>query len=434
MTYNELPFPMKKEDVMSKSLFKTLTVCAAATLLLVGLVNTGAVKAEEPIKMGFVSIFSGRVAMLGEEGSKGAILAAEQINARGGVLGRKIEIITRDSGGKIEEAVRIARDFVVRDKVDFLIDGSSSRESFAVKEVSRDLKKLTMITASETTSNTADPKIWTPYSFRTARVAIHDSIVGGFFAGKVAKELGLKKWYSISPDYAYGHDNTDLFFEYTKKHYPELQVIGQQWPKIFEPDYTAHITKIMKDKPDACYSCLWGGDLTAFLEQASLYGLFSRIKFFGINIADPLVLGALKKGVPAGMYTGSRYNPTMPDTPENRAMGEAFKKRFGTYPSNWSWQAYTAVLFLEAGVKKAGTTDNEKVMKALEDLEINAPCAQPPRKTVVMRGRDHQLIYYTIGWAKTISKEPYVTDRTYMPWDEILAQETEYYKSKGWLK
>ena len=85
-------------------------------------------------------------------------------------------------------------------------------------------------------------------------------------------------------------------------------------------------------------------------------------------------------------------------------------------------------------MKKAGTTDNEKVMKALEDLEINAPCAQPPRKTVVMRGRDHQLIYYTIGWAKTISKEPYVTDRTYMPWDEILAQETEYYKSQGWLK
>ena len=411
-------------------------LCAAimAVCFLSLTVNIGTVKAAELIKFGFVSIFSGRVAMLGEEGSKGAILAAEQINSKGGVIERNIEVITRDSGGKIEEAVRIARDFVVRDKVDFIMDGSSSRESFAVKEVSRDLKKLTMITASETTSNTADPKIWTPYSFRTARVAIHDSIVGGFFAGKLCKELGLKKWYSVSPDYAYGHDNTNLFFEYTKKHYPELEVIGQQWPKIFTPDYTAHITKIMKDKPDATYSCLWGGDITAFLEQAGLYGLFSRVKFFGINIADPLVLGALKKGVPSGMYTGGRYNVAIPDTAANRAMGEAFKKRFGTYPSNWSWQAYTAVLFLEAAIKKAGTTDNEKVMKALEDLEIEAPCAQPPRKTVVMRGKDHQLIYYTIGWAETTSDPPFVKNTVFMPWENILAEETAYYKKQGWLK
>ena len=120
-----------------------LGVCAAiiAVCFLSVSVNIGAAKAAEPIKIGFVSIFSGRVAMLGEEGSKGAILAAEQINSKGGVIGRKFEVITRDSGGKIEEAVRIARDFVVRDKVDFLMDGSSSRESFAVKEVSRDLKK-----------------------------------------------------------------------------------------------------------------------------------------------------------------------------------------------------------------------------------------------------------------------------------------------------
>jgi len=419
---------------MIKQSWKVCSVFFLLSLLVMGGTGISILKAEEPIKMGFVSIFSGRVAMLGEEGSKGSILAAEEINAKGGVLGRKIEVITRDSGGKIEEAVRIARDFVVRDKVDFLIDGSSSRESFAVKEVSRELKKLTMITASETTSNTADPKIFTPYSFRTARVAIHDSIVGGYYAGKKAKELNLKTWYSISPDYAYGHDNTDLFFEYTKKHDPDIQIMGQQWPKIFEPDYTAHITKIMKDKPDAVYSCLWGGDLTAFLEQASLYGLFQRVKFFGINIADPLVLGALKKGVPAGMYTGSRYNPTMPDTEANKAFGEAFKKRFGTYPSNWSWQGYIAVLYLEAAMKKAGTTDNEKVMKALEGIEIEAPCAQPPRKTIVMRARDHQSIYYTIGWAETISDPPYVTGRTYMPWEEILKEETEYYKSQGWLK
>ena len=148
------------------------------------MIFSGPVYAAEPIKIGFVSIMSGRVAMLGEEGSKGAQLAIDEINAKGGVIGRKFKLLTRDSTGKIEEAVRIARDYVVRDKVDFIMDGSSSRESFAVKEVSRDLKKLTMITASETTANTADPKIRTPYSFRTARVAIHDCISRGVFRGQ----------------------------------------------------------------------------------------------------------------------------------------------------------------------------------------------------------------------------------------------------------
>ncbi|MEM4406279.1 MAG: ABC transporter substrate-binding protein [Candidatus Methanomethylicaceae archaeon] len=391
-------------------------------------------QAKEPIRIGFVSIFSGRVAMLGEEGSKGVFLAAEEINSKGGLLGRKIEVITRDSGGKIEEAVRIAREFVVREKVDFLLDGSSSRESFAVKEVSRDLKKLTMVTASETTSHTADPTIYTPYTFRTARVAIHDAIVGGYFAAKVCKEKNLRKWYSISPDYEYGHDNTELFFRYTRRYYPDMEVVGQVWPKLFEPDYTAHITKILKDKPDAVYSALWAGDLASFLEQASLYGLFEKLKFFGINIADPLVITALKKGVPAGMYTGNRYNPVVPDTQENKSFAERYKARFGTYPSNWSWQAYTAILALEEAVKRCGTTDNEKVIKELEDLEIPAPCAQPPRKSVVMRGRDHQLIYYTIGWAETISQPPYVKNVSYMSWEEILKLEEEYYKEKGWLK
>jgi branched-chain amino acid transport system substrate-binding protein len=93
---------------------------------------SGPVSAADPIKIGFVSIMSGRVAMLGEEGSKGAQLAIDEVNARGGVIGRTFQLLTRDSAGKIEEAVRIARDYVVRDKVDFIMDGSSSRESFAV--------------------------------------------------------------------------------------------------------------------------------------------------------------------------------------------------------------------------------------------------------------------------------------------------------------
>lgn len=398
--------------------------------LILGIGNVYA--AKPPIKIGFISIFSGRVAMLGETGKQGVQLAIDEINAKGGVLGRKLELISRDTGGKPEEAVRIAKSFFTTEKVAALIDGSSSHEAFAVLEVARTLKKLVIATATETTEYTANPKVRSRYAFRCARQGVHDGIVAGYFAAKISKKLGLKKWYSISPDYAYGHDNTNTFFTYLKQNDPDIQIIGQQWPKLFQPDYTAFITKTMQDKPQACYSSLWGGDLTSFLDQANMYGLFSRVKFFSENIADPLVLKGLKGGVPAGMYTSNRYNPTMPDTPANHAFAKRFEKKYGVLPSNWSWQGYTAVLFLSAAMKKAGTTNTEKVIDALEGLSVKAPCAQPPHTTVTMRKKDHQIIYYTIGWAETTSKPPYVTDRTYVPWKTILKEEAAYYKAKGW--
>ena len=97
----------------------------------------------EPLTIGFVSIFSGRVAALGETGFRGLELALDEINDKGGLLGRPVRALKQDSAGKIEDAVRIARDFITRDRVDLIMDHSSSREAFAVREVSRDLKKVT---------------------------------------------------------------------------------------------------------------------------------------------------------------------------------------------------------------------------------------------------------------------------------------------------
>ncbi len=405
----------------------------AAALSIGGLAPFSKAFSEQPIKVGFVSIFSGRVAMLGETGLKGAQLAVDEYNAKGGVLGRKIEIIYRDSAGRIEEAVRIARDFVVKDKVDFLMDHSSSREAFAVKEVSRDLKMITMVTGSETVDQTGDPKIWTPYSFRATRQTIHDSCVAGYYAAKISKEQGLTRWYCISPDYAYGHDSTDRFFEFLKKKNPEVKIIGQMYPKLAEPDYAPHITKMLADKPHAIYSALWGGDVVAFLEQASMYGLFEVSRFFGINIADYTVLKALKK-VPEGLHTGSRYLRSVPDTPANHDFADRYRKKYGELPTNWSWETYSGILFLMEGIKKAGSLEPDKLIKAMAGLRIKAPAGSPDFDGFIeMRARDHTNIGYAIAWGRTIAKEPYVTDLYYLPWSELLKEEEEYLKRRGWL-
>ncbi len=384
----------------------------------------------EPITVGFVSIFSGRVAALGETGFKGLEVAIDEINEKGGLLGRPLRAVRQDSAGKIEDAVRIARDFVTRDRVDLLMDHSSSREAFAVREVSRDLKKVTMVTASETTELTADPKARTPYTFRAARQTLHDGIAAGAYAAGLVKSKKLTRWYSISPDYAYGRASTEEFFWALKAMAPEVQVVGQAWPKLFEPDYTAFITKMLQDRPQACYSALWAGDLVTFVEQGGLYGLFDQVQFFGINLADYTVLKALKR-VPAGMHSGSRYLTNVPDSPANRSFGERYEKKFKELPTNWSQECYTGMLFLAEAVRKTGNTKSEDLIRALEGMTIKAPWGVDG--TLTMRKRDHTVVNYAIGWGVTQAKAPWVPSTTGITWDRIEAQETAYLKAKGWL-
>jgi branched-chain amino acid transport system substrate-binding protein len=415
---------------MSRRSFLKAASAASAGAVMGDLLPGPRAYSAEPMTVGFVSIFSGRVAALGETGFRGLELALEEINEKGGLLGRQVKAIRQDSAGKIEDAVRIARDFITRDKVDLLMDHSSSREAFAVREVSRDLKKVTMATASETTELTADPKARTPYTFRAARQTLHDGIVGGSYAASLSKAKGITKWYSASPDYAYGRASTEEFFMSVKASAPEIQIVGQAWPKLFEPDYTAFITKMLQDKPQACYSALWAGDLVTFVEQGSLYGLFEQVAFFGINLADYTILRTLKR-VPAGMHSGSRYLTNVPSSPENRAFAERYEKKNKELPTNWSQECYTGMLFLAEAVRKVGSTNSDDLVRALEGMTIKAPWGADG--TVTMRKRDHTIINYAIGWGQTQSQAPWVPTTSGVAWSKIQAQEDAYLKSKGWL-
>ena len=161
------------------------------------------------------TILSGRVAQLGTSSRNGVMLEVEKVNAAGGLAGRQIEMVVRDSKGQPQEAARVARELVNTDGCEILIDAEASSGAFAVHEVARDLGVLCIHTNSETSSLTADPKQHIPNAFRTARQGIHDSIVGGSYAAAIAKAKGLKKWATCSPDYAYGRDTTGEFIDCT---------------------------------------------------------------------------------------------------------------------------------------------------------------------------------------------------------------------------
>jgi branched-chain amino acid transport system substrate-binding protein len=214
------------------------------------------------IKIGMQTILSGRFAQLGTSSRNAVMLEVERINASGGLAGRMIEIVIRDSKGQPQEAARVARELVNADGCDILIDAEASSGAFAVHEVARDLGVLCLHSNSETSSLTADPKLHIPNAFRTCRQGIHDAITGGTYAATISKTKDLKTWMTCSPDYAYGRDATGLFGAYLKQFAPEVEIVGEIWPKLSQPDYTDVITTILQRKPQALYSALWGGDLT----------------------------------------------------------------------------------------------------------------------------------------------------------------------------
>jgi branched-chain amino acid transport system substrate-binding protein len=136
---------------------------------------------------------------------------------------------------------------------------------------------------------------------------------------------------------------------------------------------------------------------------------------------------------PEGLYMGTRANPLTPDTKTNQDWFNGYVKKYGYEPTGWDQQAYTCMLFLQKAIEKAGSTDNEAVIKALEGLEVVGPWGTPPSQKMRMRARDHSLILYTEAWGKTTSKMPYVADVLTLPWDEIEKTESEWLKKKGWL-
>ena len=180
----------------------------------------------------------------------------------------------------------------------------------------------------------------------------------------------------------------------------------QAWPKLGAPDFTEVLTKLLQAKPSCLFSLQYAGDLSAFINQGNVYGLFGAMTMFDPNLGDYPVLTAVKS-LPADMQAGSRYLENLPDTPANKAWGEAYRKKYDQYPTNWSWQNATGWMFLDQAAKKAGSLDTKKMVDALTGLTIDCPFGIDGK--ITMRD-DHTIINYAVGWGKTVPKLPYIVN------------------------
>jgi branched-chain amino acid transport system substrate-binding protein len=262
-------------------------------------------EAQKPIKVGFPMIMSGPGALFGEPASRGAQMYVEEINGKGGVLGRKFELLIRDTKGNADEAVRVSRELILKENVDFLVGTLTSAEGPAVSVVAKENKVVFIAPIPKTDQLTAADKLH-PYVFRVAATTTME----GRSAAEIVAKWPVSKIATISPDYAYGQDVTKAFVEHLKKIKPSMQIVDQQWPKLGEADYTPFINAQMAKKPDAVFSSLWGGHFVTFAKQAKPLGYFDALKYNFIGVGEagsPESTKSMGKEYPVGIW-GNSYD------------------------------------------------------------------------------------------------------------------------------
>jgi len=354
---------------------------ACATVLI-----AGAAQAQKPIRIGYPVILSGPGALIGEPSLKGAQMFVEEINAKGGVLGRRIELVIRDTKGNADEAVRVARDLILRENVDFLVGTLTSAEGPAVSPIAKENKIVFVVPVVKTDQLTAKENLH-PYVFRTASTT---TIEGRTAAEIMAKWPNIKRVGTMSPDYAFGQDVTKAFVAHLKKIRPDVEIIDQQWPKLGETDYTPFINAQMAKKPDAVFSSLWGGHFVTFAKQAKPLRYFDA---FGTNFLGAGEAGAIETakaagedyplGIWANSYDAFNWAEGPPAHKDYITRLRAYTKE--ETPSSWPITGYIAMQVLTAAIAKAGSTDSDKVSAAMRGITVDTPIGKQ-----TIREKDHQ--------------------------------------------
>jgi len=356
------------------------------TLLLAALLALPiAAEAQKPIKVGMPMPLSGPPALFGEPATKGAQMYIDEINAKGGVLGRKIELLTRDSKADANEAVRVARELILKENVDFLVGTLTSAEGPAVSVVAKENKIVFIAPIPKTDQLTAADKLH-PYVFRVAA----NTTMEGRSAAEIVAKWPVTRIGTIAFDYAYGQDVTRAFVEHIKKVKPSVQIVDQQWPKLGEQDYNPFINAQMAKKPEAVVSSIWGGFFVTFSKQAKALGYFDALKYNFIGLGEagsPETTKSMGADYPTGIWGNSYDAFYWEDNPGAHKDYTARISKYlkDQYPSSWAIQGYIGMQFLVEAIKKANSTDSDKVAKALLGLTIDTPIGKQ-----TLREKDHQ--------------------------------------------
>jgi branched-chain amino acid transport system substrate-binding protein len=345
-------------------------------LLLIGLLASTSAFAQN-IKLGELNSYKVFPAFL-EPYKKGMELALEEINASGGVLGRKLELVTRDDGGNPGDAVRAAEELISREKVNVLMGTFASNVGLAVSNLAAQRKLL--FVASEPLT---DKLVWENGNRYTFRLRPSTYMQTAMLIPEAVK-LKKKRWAIVYPNYEYGQSATASFKKLLKAAQPDVEFVAEQAPPLGKIDAGAVVQALADAKPDAIFSSLFAADLQKFVREGNTRGLFRKVAVFNLLAGEPEYLDTLKDETPDGWWV-TGYPWSAIQTPEHKRFLDAYQKRWKDYPRQGSVVGYTAVVAVAEAMKKAKSTDTEKLVEAMKGLEMGTPFGP-----IVWRALDHQ--------------------------------------------
>ena len=341
-----------------------------------------AARGEEPVRIGLDDPLTGAFAALGRNEQHGAAYAVEEINTKGGILGRPAELLVEDSTtGDIRTAMQQAREAIERNKISFLLGNVNSAMALALGRVSHELKTLHIVTGGHADSITGHDCHWNVF-----RVCNTTQMEASAVAAALIKNAG-KRWYYLTPDYSFGHAlQTGL--ERAAGRLGGTNVGGDLVP-LGTSEFTDYLQRASAANPDVIIFLVQGDDAVAALRQAVALGLDKRIHLAGAQ-QELEVLEGLPPDARIGTWVFEWYWKQS-GVPHLDAFVTAIRAKTGKVPTARTWFGYAAAWTCALVANQEKSLDPVRLARALEDFKL-------PPEVALMQGEpfyragDHQLM------------------------------------------
>ena len=333
--------------------------------------------AQGVLKIGEVNSYKAQPAFL-EPYKKGMELAIDQINASGGLLGKKVQLVTRDDNASPGDAVRAAEELLSREKVDVLTGTFLSHVGLALTDFAK--QKKVFFLASEPLT---DKIVWQNGNRYTYRLRPSTYMQVAMLVPEAAA-LKKKRWAIVYPNYEYGQSAAATFKQLLKAAQPDVEFVAEQAPPLGKVDAGSVVQALADAKPDAIFNVLFAADLARFVREGNTRGLFKGREVVSLLTGEPEYLDPLKDETPNGwIVTGYPWQSIK--TPEHDAFLKAYQDKYKDYPRLGSVVGYTTIMSIAEGVRKAGSTDTDKMIQAFKGLSLMSPFGP-----ITYRPEDHQ--------------------------------------------
>jgi branched-chain amino acid transport system substrate-binding protein len=321
--------------------------------------------AQDTIKIGELNSYKTVPAFL-EPYKKGWELAIEEINAKGGVNGKKLEVISRDDGGTPGDAVRVANELVTREGAALLVGTFLSHIGLAVTDFAG--KEKVFFLAAEPLTDKITWQNGNKYTFRL-RPSTYMQVAMLMPDAIAAKK---KRWAIIYPNFEYGQSAASWFKQMLSKSQPDVEFVTEQAPPLGKVEAGAVLQAVDDARPDAIFNVLFGPDLAKLVREGTTRGTFKNRTVVSLLSGEPEYLDPLKDEAPTGwIVTGYPWDEI--DTPAHKAFLSAYEARWKDYPRLGSIVGYDSMKSVAAGLAKAGAVDTDKLITAFRGLKLESP-------------------------------------------------------------